>query len=48
MPKFPAPLDLTKLKVYPLASRRSMAAIEDILIKPDSTPPPPPPNDFIR
>jgi hypothetical protein len=47
MPTFPAPLDLTKLKVYPLASRRSMAAIEDILIKPDSAPPPPP-NEFIR
>jgi len=47
MPKFPAPLDLTKLKVYPLASRQSMAAIEDILIKPEAAPPPPP-NDFIR
>ena len=47
MPKFPAPLDLTKLKVYPLASRQSMAAIEDILIKPDAAPSLPP-NDFIR
>jgi hypothetical protein len=47
MPKFPAPLDLKRVKVYPLASRKSMAAIEDILVKPDS-PPPAPPNDFIR
>ncbi len=34
------PLDLTKLKVYPLAQRRSMSRIEDILIDPDSAPPP--------
>jgi len=47
MPKFPAPLDLKRVKVYPLASRNSMAAIEDILVKPDS-PPPALPNDFIR
>src|SRR5882672_8749580 len=47
MPKFPAPLDLKRVKVYPLASRKSMAAIEDILVKPDSTPPAPS-NDFIR
>lgn len=43
----PVPLDLSKLKVYPLASRKSMAAIEDILVDPDS-PPPAPPSDFIR
>jgi hypothetical protein len=43
----PVPLDLKKLKVFPLASRKSMAAIEDILISPDSTPPAPPSN-FIR
>ena len=47
MPHFPAPLDLKKLKVHPLAARKSMAAIEDILVQPDA-PPPAPPNDFIR
>jgi hypothetical protein len=34
------PLDLSKLKVYPLAERRSLTRVEDILISPDSTPPP--------
>lgn len=38
MPSFPSPLDLRKLKVQPLASRRSMAAIEDILINPEAAP----------
>ncbi len=47
MPNFPAPLDLKKVKVYPLASRKSMAAIEDILVKPDS-PAPPLGNEFLR
>ena len=47
MPQFPAPLDLSRLKVFPLASRKSMAAIEDILIKPDA-PPPAAPDEFIR
>ena len=47
MPSFPAPLDLTKVKVQPLAQRKSMAAIEDILIHPDSAPPTPP-DDFTR
>lgn len=46
MPNF-RPLDLSKLKVLPLASRKSMAAIEDILVKPESTPAPVP-NEFIR
>jgi len=43
----PVPLDLSKLKVHPLASRKSMAAIEEILIDPASNPPAPP-NPFIR
>ena len=47
MPQFPAPLDLSRLKVFPLVTRKSMAAIEDILIKPDA-PPPPAPDEFIR
>jgi hypothetical protein len=46
MSNFPAPLDLKKLKVYPLAARQSMAAITEILIHPES-PAPPPPNGFI-
>jgi hypothetical protein len=33
------PLDLTKLKVLPLAQRRSLARLEDILVDPDSAPP---------
>ena len=47
MPNFPAPLDLNKVKVYPLATRKSMAAIEDILVDPNSAPPPLA-NDFLR
>ncbi|HXG46118.1 MAG TPA: hypothetical protein VNO52_00710 [Methylomirabilota bacterium] len=43
----PAPLDLRRLKVYPLASRRSMAAIEDILVRPEAAPPPLP-SDVVR
>ena len=39
MPNHPAPLDLQKLKVYPLAARKSMAAIDDILVNPDASPP---------
>ncbi len=34
----PAPLDLTRLKVFPLASRRSLTQVEDILVDPDKTP----------
>lgn len=40
MPDGPVPLDLRRLKVHPLASRRSMARIEDILVDPASAPPP--------
>jgi hypothetical protein len=32
------PIDLTKLKVLPLAERKSQARLEDILINPDSAP----------
>jgi hypothetical protein len=39
MSTFPDPLDLRRLKVYPLASRRSMSAIEEILVDPNSPPP---------
>jgi hypothetical protein len=34
------PLDLAKLKVFPLAERRSLTRAEDILIAPDSAPKP--------
>lgn len=37
------PLDLTRLKVYPLAERRSLTRVEDILIPLESVPPPCPP-----
>jgi hypothetical protein len=36
----PAPLDLSKLKVLPLASRHSLTNAEEILIDPARTPPP--------
>ena len=35
----PAPLDLTKLKVFPLQQRFSQSSVEEIAIKPDSAPP---------
>lgn len=46
----PQPLDLSKLRVRPLAERKSHARAEDILIDPDSRPPalPSPVNDAIR
>lgn len=34
-----APVDLTKLKILPLAVRNSMARLEDILVDPDQPPP---------
>jgi hypothetical protein len=46
-PKPIARLDLKRVKVFPLASRKSMAAIEEILVNPDSAPLAPP-NEFIR
>jgi hypothetical protein len=39
MPNDPTPLDLKKLKVYPLAERQSMSHIEKILIDPDAPAP---------
>jgi hypothetical protein len=40
-PKTPSvqPLDLSQLKVYPLAERRSLTRAEDILVEPESEPP---------
>jgi hypothetical protein len=34
--KYPKPLDLKALKVYPLASRQSMSRVEDILVEPSN------------
>ncbi|MDB6017017.1 MAG: hypothetical protein JWR19_1506 [Pedosphaera sp.] len=39
MKKLPTPLDLKKVKVYPLAQRLSESALDEILIDPDSAPP---------
>lgn len=47
MPNLPEPLDLRKLNVLPLASRNNLAAIEEILVDPES-PPPGLPNEFLR
>src|SRR4051812_51408 len=38
--KYPKPLDLKSLKVYPLASRQSMSQVEEILVEPSNEPPP--------
>lgn len=40
MAKFPKPLDLKGLKVYPLASRQSMSQVEEILVEPSNDPAP--------
>jgi hypothetical protein len=47
MPNLPAPLDLTRIKVYPLAERKSMAAIDEILVSPEAVPAPLP-SEFVR
>ncbi|MFO1514409.1 MAG: hypothetical protein U1F83_16125 [Verrucomicrobiota bacterium] len=40
MKTFPQPLDLSRLKVLPLAERESLSSVEKILIDPASPPPP--------
>jgi len=42
MKRFPTTLDLKKVKVLPLAERKSLSAIEKILVDPDQPPPPGP------
>lgn len=37
------PIDLTKLRVYPLTWRKSLSRLSDILVDPDAPPPPCPP-----
>ncbi|HEX7469201.1 MAG TPA: hypothetical protein VF437_00470 [Verrucomicrobiae bacterium] len=39
MKEFPKPLDLKKVKVYPLAQRRSLSSLKKILIDPAQPPP---------
>lgn len=39
MKDYPAPIDLTQLRVYPLAERRSLSCIDQILVDPDRPPP---------
>jgi hypothetical protein len=39
MKEFPEPLDLRRIKVYPLAERKSLSPIEKILINPGKSPP---------
>jgi len=43
MKEFPTPLELSKIKVYPLAQRKSLSAIEGLLVDPNKPPPPSPP-----
>lgn len=43
MKEFPAPLELNKIKVYPLAQRRSLSALEGLLVDPHKPSPPCPP-----
>lgn len=40
MTSIPEPFDPQKVKVHPLASRRSLSSIEQILVDPDQPPPP--------
>ncbi len=40
MADFPEPLDLKRLRVFPLAERESLSRIDEILVKPDSPPAP--------
>jgi hypothetical protein len=37
---FSEPIDLSKIKVYPLAERQSLSAIEKLLVDPEQPPPP--------
>jgi hypothetical protein len=43
MKKYPAGIDLQRVKVYPLAERRHLSTIEGILVDPDQAPPACPP-----
>jgi len=45
MSDFPAPLDLSKVKAFPLSERKSLSSLEQILVNP-ATPAPPYPTSF--
>jgi hypothetical protein len=40
MKSYPEPLDLSRIRVYPLAERRSLNSLERMLVDPDQTPAP--------
>jgi len=44
MNTFPSPLELSQIKTHPLAQRKSLSAIETLLVDPDSPAPPCPPD----
>src|SRR5688572_24659631 len=39
MRRFPSPLNLKRVQVYPLATRESLSSIEKLLVDPDQPPP---------
>jgi len=47
MPNYPTPLDLKRLKVYPLADRRSQSRLEEVMIEP-ANPATPCPENALR
>jgi hypothetical protein len=40
MREYPEPLDLTRVKVYPLAQRQSLSRLDSLIVNPDSEPAP--------
>ena len=38
MKQFPEPIDLNKVKVYPLAERQSLSALDQMLVDPNQPP----------
>ncbi len=40
MKPYPEPLDLSKVRVFPLSQRKSLSGLSDILVRPEATPPP--------
>jgi hypothetical protein len=44
VPKYPEPLPLERLRVFPIAERKSLTTVEEILVRPET--PPAPANEF--
>ena len=42
MKPFPEPLDLSKIRVYPVAERKSLSRIDQLLVDPEAPPAPAP------